>query len=49
MRPEGGCFLLVTHYERLWHVDYKVEQGVRKLAKIKDGGSGGMAWEFVKV
>ena len=49
MRPEGGCVLLMTHHDRLWHVGIKVEQGVEKLAKIGDGGSGGMVWEFVKV
>lgn len=27
----------------------KVEQGVEKLAKIGDGGSDGMAWEFIRV
>lgn len=48
MRPPGGCVLLMTHYERLWHVGIKVEQGVEKLAKIGDGGSGGIVWEFVK-
>ena len=49
MRPEGGCVLLMTHYERLWHVGFKVEQGVEKLAKIGDGGSDGIVWEFTKV
>ena len=49
MRPEGGCVLLMTHYERLWHVGIKVEQGVEKLAKIGDGASDGTVWEFVKV
>jgi len=49
MRPEGGCVLLMTHYERLWHVGIKEEQGVEKLAKIGDGGSDGIVWEFVKV
>ena len=27
----------------------KVEQGVEKLAKIGDGGSDGIVWEFAKV
>lgn len=49
MRPEGGCVLLMKHYDQLWHVGIKVEQGVEKLAKIGDGGSGGMAWEFVRI
>jgi len=49
MRPEGGYVLLMTHFERLWHVGIKVEQGVEKLAKIGDGGSDGIVWEFIKV
>ena len=49
MRPEGGYVLLMTHFERLWHVGTKVEQGVEKLAKIENGGSDGIVWEFVKV
>ena len=48
-RPEGGCVLLMQHWDRLWHVGTKVEQGVDKLAKIGDGGAGGMAFEFLKV
>lgn len=27
----------------------KAEQGVEKLAKIGDGASGGIVWEFAKV
>ena len=49
MRPEGGCILLMTHYERLWHVGFKTEQGVEKLAKIGDEGSDGVVWEFARV
>ena len=53
MRPEGGCVLLMTHEDRLWHVGgIKVEQDGEekvKLAKIGDGAAGGMVWEFVKV
>jgi hypothetical protein len=49
MRPDGGYCLLMTHWERLWHVGMKVEQGVEKLAKIGEGGSDGIVWEFVKV
>ena len=49
MRPEGGCVLLMTHYDRLWHVGIKTEQGVETLAKIADGASDGMVWEFAKV
>ncbi|KAL8769041.1 MAG: hypothetical protein Q9209_004827 [Squamulea sp. 1 TL-2023] len=48
-RPEGGCVLFTTHYERLWPVGIKVEQGVEKLAKIEGGGSDGIVWEFAKV
>ncbi|KAI9748670.1 MAG: hypothetical protein M1835_001738 [Candelina submexicana] len=46
-RPEGGCILLMTHWEKLWRVGIMVEQGVEKLAKIE--GSDGMMWEFAKV
>ncbi len=49
MRPEGGYVLLMTHFERLWHVGIVVDQGVEKLAKISDGGSDGIVWEFIKV
>jgi hypothetical protein len=49
MRPKGGYVLLMTHFERLWHVGIKVEQGVEKLAKSGNGGSDGIVWEFVKV
>lgn len=48
-RAEGGCVLLMMHWGSLWHVGVKVEQGVEKLAKIGDGGSGGIAWDFVGV
>jgi len=48
-RPEGGYVLLMTHHERLWHVGIREEQGVEKLAKIGDGASDGIVWEFVKV
>ena len=49
MRPEGGCVLLMTHSGSLWHVGIRVEQGVEKLAKIGDGGTDGMDWEFIRV
>ena len=49
MRPEGGYVLLMTHFERLWHVGTKVDQGVEQLAKIWDGASDGIIWEFIKV
>ncbi|KAL8725440.1 MAG: hypothetical protein Q9181_006417 [Wetmoreana brouardii] len=49
MKPEGGCVLLMTHYSGLWHVGFKEEQGEKKLAKIGEGGSDGIVWEFAKV
>jgi len=49
MRPKGGYILLMTHFERLWQVGIKLEEGVEKLAKIEDGGSDGIIWDFVKV
>ena len=60
MRPEGGCVLLMTHFDKLWHVGkteavelwhvgIKTEAGVEKLARIAEGGSSGIVWEFVKV
>ena len=48
-KPEGGCILLMQHFDRLWHVGNKVEQGVKILAKIGEGSAGGMAFEFLKV
>ena len=48
MRPEGGHVLLMTHYEKLWYVGIKVEQGVEKLAK-SENVSNGVVWEFVRV
>ncbi|KAF2094063.1 hypothetical protein NA57DRAFT_47193 [Rhizodiscina lignyota] len=47
--PEGGYVLLMTHFERLRHVGIKIEQGVEKLAKIGDGASDGIVWEFIRV
>jgi hypothetical protein len=49
MRPEGGYVLLMTHFERLWHVGIKNEKGVERLAKIGDGANDGLVWEFIKV
>ena len=49
VKPKGGCVLLMTHWDEIWHVGIKVEQGVEKLAKIGDGKSDGIEWEFVKV
>ncbi|KAI4201011.1 MAG: hypothetical protein LQ346_002253 [Caloplaca aetnensis] len=48
-KPEGGCVLLMTHYSDLWHVGIVAEQEVEKLAKVGEGGSDGIVWEFVKV
>ena len=36
---------MMTHYEELRHV----KQWGGRLAKIGEGGAGGMAWEFEKV
>ena len=47
--PEGGYVLLMTHFERLWHVGIKMERGGERLAKLGDGVENGMVWEFVKV
>ena len=49
MRPEGGYVLLMTHFEKLWPVGIKVQQGVETLAKIENEVSDGIVWEFVKV
>ena len=49
LRPDGGYILLMTHFERLWHVGIKIEHGVERIAKIGDGGSDGIIWEFIKV
>lgn len=49
LTPEGGYVLLMSHYERLWHVGTIVEQGVEKLAKIGEKMSDAIVWEFVKV
>ena len=49
MRPEGGCVLLMTHWERLWHVRIKKEPDVEKLAKIGEVGPDGIVWEFAKI
>ena len=48
-RPDGGSVLLMKHYERLWHVGMKVEEGGEQLAKIADGASDGLVWDFVKI
>jgi hypothetical protein len=49
IRPEGGYDLLMTHWEKVWPVGIKVEQGVKKLAKIEDGGQDKIVWGFVKL
>ncbi|KAF7949819.1 uncharacterized protein EAE97_003328 [Botrytis byssoidea] len=54
--PEGGYYLLLTHWERLWKVGIKGG----KLAKLGEGETGGfaftgeeegdvIAWEFFKI
>ena len=48
-RPEGGFVLLMSHYERLWHVGVRPEQGVKRLAKLGDGAMHGEVWEFIPV
>ena len=48
-KPDGGSVLLMKHWERLWHVGIKVEEGVERLAKIGDGASGGEVWEFAPI
>ncbi|PQE24895.1 major facilitator superfamily transporter multidrug resistance protein [Rutstroemia sp. NJR-2017a WRK4] len=56
LRPEGGYYLMITHWDRLWKIGFKEE----KLAKIAEGEDGGFVkngekdgevviWEFVKV
>lgn len=49
MRPDGGYVLLMTHWEKLFHVGMKLDQGVEKLAMGEVGGSDGIVWEFIKV
>jgi len=49
LRPDGGYVMLVTHWDRLWHVGMKMVRGVEVLAKVGEGGSDGVVWEFVKV
>ena len=47
--PGGGYVLLVEHWGGLWHVGTKDGGGSEILAKIGEGGSGGIIWEFTKV
>jgi hypothetical protein len=49
VRPDGGYILLMTHYERLWHVGIRLEQGGENLAKVANGEVDGIVWEFAKV
>ncbi|KAJ9603419.1 hypothetical protein H2200_012197 [Cladophialophora chaetospira] len=50
LRPQGGYLLQMTHFERLWVVGRKVDQGGREvLAKMEGGKEGEIVWEFVKV
>lgn len=48
-KPEGGCVLLMPHWWDLQPIGIVMEQGVEKLAKVGEGGSDGVVWEFVKV
>ncbi|KAG8531237.1 uncharacterized protein KY384_004595 [Bacidia gigantensis] len=56
MNPDGGCILLLTHRwhafdtrVKLWHVGSKKEGGTEKLAKVAEGGTGGITWDFIKI
>ena len=49
VRPDGGCVLLMTHWERLWCVDVREDGGGTHLCKVGDGVEKGASWEFVKV
>ena len=49
MTPAGGYILLMTHFERLWHVGTIVDKGQEKLAKIGENMEDAIIWEFVKV
>lgn len=46
-RPEGGCVLLMKHWDSLWQIGIKEEQGEEELAKIENGD--GVGLEFCKV
>lgn len=45
MKPDGGCVLHATHFERLWYVRINME----RLAKIVNRESDRTVWELVKV
>ncbi|KAI9730606.1 MAG: hypothetical protein M1818_008088 [Claussenomyces sp. TS43310] len=47
--PEGGYEMLMTRGEELWPVGIMVEQGVEKLARVRDGIAAAILWEFFKV
>lgn len=49
MRPGGGYVLLMTHHDALWPLGMQMVQGKEQLAKINDGGTGGLVWGFVRV
>lgn len=44
MRPEAGCVLLATHFERLWYVRINVE----KLGKIGNRESDRTVWGLLR-
>ncbi|KAG4424957.1 hypothetical protein IFR04_001928 [Cadophora malorum] len=49
MTPDGDYILLMTHFERLWHVGSKNDKGKEKLAKIGENMEEAIIWEFIKV
>ncbi|KAH7418460.1 hypothetical protein BKA64DRAFT_654446 [Cadophora sp. MPI-SDFR-AT-0126] len=49
MTPDGDYIILMTHFERLWHVGTKNDKGKEKLAKIGERMEEAMIWEFIKV
>ena len=48
-RPEGGFFLLLTHWGKLQPVGIKEEKGQKKLAMTENGNTSEIVWEFVEV
>jgi len=48
-KEEGGFIMLMTHWGKLRPVDFKEEQGVKRLAMVEVESDNGVLWEFVKV
>jgi len=46
---EEGYVLRMTHWEQLWQVISKLEQGKTKMMKVENGAFNEIVWEFVKV